>query len=71
MSEQSERRHSVSVARHDASAVRHDVSEDRIKPIEDAVRTLNREMGQVLGELRWIRWLLMGVLAAAIGQFLA
>jgi hypothetical protein len=61
----SQAQHDTSSARHDASSARHDISEDRIKPIEDAIRTLNKEMGQVLGELKWIRWLLMGVLASA------
>lgn len=43
---------------------------ERLDTLEKSMRILNREMGSVLGELRWIRWLLMGVLAAALGQFL-
>lgn len=42
---------------------------ERLAVLEKSMRTLNREMGSVLGELRWIRWLLMGVLTAAVGQF--
>lgn len=32
--------------------------------------TLNKEMGQVHGELKWIRWLLMGVLGGIIAEVL-
>ena len=43
--------------------------EDRIKPIDDAIRTLNREMGEVIGELRTIKWLAGGTLVVAAGAF--
>lgn len=33
--------------------------EERLSQVEDAFRVLNKEMGTVQGELRWIR-LLMG-----------
>ena len=46
-----------------------DYDEKRLDLLEKSTRTLNREMGEVLGELKWIRYLLMGVLASAIGQF--
>jgi hypothetical protein len=31
--------------------------------------TLNKEMGEVRGELKWIKWLLCALLAVAIGQY--
>ena len=42
---------------------------ERLDTLEKSMRVLNREMGQVLGQLVWIRWLLMGVLASIIGSF--
>jgi len=50
---------------------------DDLAEIRKRVEIINEEVGEVCqrvasmeGELRWIRWILMGVLAAAIGQFL-
>ena len=40
------------------------------KTVEDAIFTLNREMGMVLGELKWIRIFVTGTAIAAIGQLL-
>lgn len=46
------------------------VDED-LKTVEGAIKTLNREMGEVLGELRAIKWLLGGgIVAGLVMQFL-
>ncbi len=49
---------------------------DDLAEIRKHVDVINTELGEVCekvavieGELKWIRWLLMGVLASAIGQF--
>lgn len=42
-----------------------EIQEDQ-KTLEDAFKTLNREMGEVLGELRAIKWLLGGGLLAGL-----
>jgi len=44
------------------------LSED-VKPLAEAVRTLNREMGEVVGELKTIKWLAGGTLIVAAGAF--
>jgi len=40
-----------------------------IKPLEDCIRTLNREMGVVQGQLIIIKWLMGGTLAVILAQF--
>ena len=47
------------------------VLDKRVSPVEKSIKTLNREMGQVLGELRWIRWLLMALLGASVVSYFA
>ena len=41
----------------------------RVIKIEDHTIILNREMGQVLGQLTWIRWLLCAVLGVIIAGY--
>lgn len=41
--------------------------EERIKSIEEHIVIINREIGEVFGELKWIRFIIIGTfLAAAI-----
>lgn len=40
--------------------------EKRIAAIEKHIKILNREMGEVLGELKWIRYIIMGTFLAAV-----
>jgi len=41
---------------------------ERVKSVEDAIRTLNREMGVVQGELTWIKILMVGVLGTGLAS---
>ena len=41
---------------------------ERVKSVEDAIKTLNREMGIVQGELTWIKILMVGVLGTGLAQ---
>jgi len=41
-------------------------ADEKMQPVEDAIRTLNREMGMVLGELIWIRRIMAGVFMTLI-----
>jgi hypothetical protein len=43
---------------------------ERIKVSEDHFLTLNREMGQVQGQLVWIKWLLCAVLGVIIAGYI-
>ena len=42
---------------------------DDIKPMEECIRTLNREMGVVQGELKWIKCLMGGTLLVVLAEF--
>jgi hypothetical protein len=44
--------------------------EEDLKSIEECIRTLNREMGEVQGELRWIKYILGATFLVAIAQFI-
>ena len=41
----------------------------RVEVINDEVGEVCQRVSNVEGQLTWIRWLLMGILATAIGQF--
>ena len=43
----------------------------RLDVLQKHYETLNREMGQIHGELRWIRWLLMALIGVTIVQYFA
>lgn len=46
------------------------VTRDGIKPLEDCIRTLNREMGEVQGQLIWIKYLMGATFLAALAQII-
>lgn len=43
----------------------------RLDKLQHHYEELNFEMGKVLGELRWIRWLMMAMLGATVVQYFA
>lgn len=43
-------------------------TQEDIKPLEEAFRTLNREMGEVQGELKWIKLLMGATALATVGE---
>ena len=47
-----------------------DTNKARLERVEDALITLNREMGIVQGELKWIKWLMGASTAVVFGQLL-
>jgi hypothetical protein len=42
--------------------------EDRIADIEKHLRTINRELGEVIGEMTAIKWLTRGTFLAVLGK---
>ena len=42
--------------------------EDRIADIEAHLRTINRELGEVIGEMNAIKWLTRGTFLAVLGK---
>lgn len=41
----------------------------RVEVINDELGETQKSVAEIRGELRWIRWLLMGALGAMIGQY--
>ena len=45
-------------------------NKERISELEEYYKTINREMGEVCGELRWIKWLVMAIASGFVAQFI-
>ena len=45
-----------------------DAFQDRLEQVENHIITFNREMGEVLGRLGVLTWLIRGVLLAVLGK---